>query len=274
MISRVLLSAFVVGCMAFTGSSAFAQGVPGCNPQVLDAMTKKNEALVGYDMSIVQETFDKPDSVLAMTCFNRAAGLDATEAGKIFSEDFMVPMRVMVEAWLTAFFDEFADAMGQDPATGSMPTAYSAGTTLDASGAAGTASQCDFVHDFWTGTSPTLGFKNKGVQQKIPFVVTDTLRGLTAIPAAVAGADFLLKWGTGLAGTGLIDTALDSAGNPGNVKQAFDTAMQALEVPINLPSMPAAGFITQNTFCKVLWEARALNVAGPNRDPVTGNCIP
>ena len=276
MISRVLLSAFVVGCLAVTGAPAFAQTVPGCNPQVLEAMTRKNDALVGYDMSIIQELMDKPDSVLAMTCFNRSAGLDGVEAGKIFSENFVIPLQDMVEGWLTAFYDEFADSMGQDPTTGSMPTAYSAGDALDVSGAGGTASQCDFVHDFWTGTSATLGFKNKGIQQMIPYVTTDTLRGLSAIPATVAGPDFLLKWGTGLAGTGLIDTVVDSDGFAGNVKGAYDAAMVALDgaANINLPSMPAAGFVVQNTFCQVLFEANAAGIAGPNRNPATGACIP
>lgn len=233
MISRVLLPAFAIVCLTFGGVSAHAQAIPGCNPQVTDAMMKQAQALVGYDISVVQQTIDKPDSTLAMSCFNKAAGLSSAQGGLIFSEDFMVAMQDMIEPWLTAFFDEFADASGFDI---SITPAYTAGVTLPANDP-----NCDFIDQWWSGTSPTTGYKNEGVQQGVPFITLEMLRGNDAIPTGTgydqADADFDYKWG-------LVESL-------SNVKSDLDTALSALPVP----TMPAGGFIGQNTTCAVLVQA-------------------
>lgn len=238
MISRVLSSFAVLACL-FAAGPAFAQNVPGCDPAVTSAMVAKGQALVGYDISVVQEAFAKPDSVLNLTCFNKAAGLDATEAGKIFSEDFLAPLKDLIEPWLTAFNDEFQDAAGQG-ASGWMPAAYAAASAvLDSSGPSGTAADCGYIEKWWTEDSASggtnLGYKNKGIQLNIPYITLDILRGAGVTPGG-AGANFTQKW--------------NQVESINNVRSNLDTALTALAKP----TMPAAGFTGQNTICAVLTQ--------------------
>lgn len=239
MISRVLLPALVITCLVFAGSPAFAQTVvPGCNDQVVDAMAKKQQALVGYDISVVQQTMDKPDGMLAMSCFNKSAGLSAAQGGLIFSEDYMAALQPMVEPWLTAFYNDFDDASGFDS---SIVAAYQpAAVTMPPNDP-----NCDYIDQWWSGTAPDIGYKNEGVQQGIPFITLEMLRGADAITAGPAvnppwdqgGVDFIAKWG-------LVES-INSANSD------LDTALTALP----LPTMPAGGFIGQNTVCAVLIQA-------------------
>ncbi|HYD18710.1 MAG TPA: hypothetical protein VEF76_09545 [Patescibacteria group bacterium] len=227
MISRVLLPAAVVAMLALGVTAAQAANAPeppGCNPQVTDAMATKAQALVGYDNSVVAQTMDKPDSVLAMTCFEKAAGLDGAQAGKIFSEDFMDALRPMVEPFLASFYTAFDGASGFDS---SMPSAYTATTLVP------NDSDCDFVTQFWDGSGAggTTGYKNEGVQQGVPFITMEMLRGLQ-VPSG--GTDFDAKWGQ-------IETL-------GNVLTNFDTSFSALP----RPTTPTGGFLNQNSICAVL----------------------
>lgn len=229
MISRVLLTAAVAGFLSVASTSAMAQSmVPGCNPAVTEAMATKSEALAGYDISVVSETMDKPDSVLAMTCFYKSAGADAEQGGKIFSEDFMQALRPMIEPFLANFLDDFDDAVGNDT---SIATAYTGGATL-----VGNDQDCDFVTQWWDGTGPggTTGYKNEGVQQGVPFITMEILRGAQAV---TGGTDFDLKFGA-------VETL-------GNVLTNFDTAFSALPQP----GTPTGGFFGQNTICAVMVQA-------------------
>jgi hypothetical protein len=228
MISRVLLTAAVAGFLAVASTSAMAQAVPGCNPVVTEAMAAKAEALVGYDISVVSETLDKPDSVLAMTCFYKSAGLGAEQGGKIFSEDFMQALRPMIEPFLANFLDDFDDASGNDS---SITTAYTGGTTL-----VGNDSDCDFVTQWWDGTGPggTTGYKNEGVQQGVPFITMEILRGAQTV---TGGTDFDAKFAA-------VETL-------GNVLTNFDTRFTALP----MPTTPTGGFFGQNSICAVMIHA-------------------
>lgn len=242
MISRFLFSIAIVGCLLPT--PVFAQASPpGCNPAVTEAMARKAEALVGFDVAVTQEALDKPDSVLATTCFNKAAGLSTSQGGLIFSERFDTALKDIIEPWLTAFYDEFADASGNDS---SMPTAYAAAATvLDLTAptaGAGGADECGFVERWWTDSAATggttLGYKNEGVDINIPNITFALLRDAAANPAG-AGADFLLRWGR-----------VESINN---IKTQLDTAMTAVEAI--KPFMPAAGFTGDNTICAVMTRA-------------------
>lgn len=248
MISRFLLSIAVVGCLLPT--PVFAQVTPpGCNPAVTEAMARKADALVGFDVAVAQEAFDKPDSVLATTCFNKAAGLDASQGGLIFSEPFDVALKDIIEPWLTAFYDEFADASGNDA---SMPNAYAAAATvLDLTAptaGAGGSDECGYVERWWqeSTTAPatsTVGYKNEGIDLKIPNITFALLRDAAANPSipggAAAGADFLQRWG--------------QVESLNNIKSQLDTAMTAVETI--KPFMDAAGFTTDNTVCAVMTRA-------------------
>ncbi len=178
MINRVLLSFMSLACIVFVSCNAYAQAVPGCNPQVLDAMQKKAQAKVAADINVTEETIDKPDSVLAMTCFNKAAGVSAAKGGAIFSGDFTSGLAPIIEDALSAMYDDFADAAGFDSTT----IDYSANTLTN-------DETCDNVKNLWDE------IKTEGVQQGIPFMTVDQLiNGIAGAAPGGAGTTFKANW--------------------------------------------------------------------------------
>jgi hypothetical protein len=178
----------------------------GCNPVVLDAMNDKAQAKVAYDTAAVEEIIDKPDSVLAMTCFNQAAGVSASAGGAIFSGDFTTSLQPVIEPALSAFYDDYADSLGLTGgfvdygATSLMPT-YS----------------CNEMEDLWQG------LENEGVQAGVPFLTFDDL---VTGSAAGGGGDFLNSW----------NAALTSQ----NIFADLNAAMGALPAPSAIPGPPPA----------------------------------
>src|SRR5690606_23964461 len=84
MFLRLLFAAlFVLAPLA-----AEAATVEGCDPRVMNAMQAAAQARVAASKAIDDEIYDQDDSVLALTCFARAAAVTAQEAGAIFSGDF------------------------------------------------------------------------------------------------------------------------------------------------------------------------------------------
>lgn len=81
------LFASAVLSMMFSGS-AFAALAAGCNQNVWNALAAKADAQVAYDIAVTRAMINKPDSVLTLTCFDKAAGVSAKKGGAIFSGDF------------------------------------------------------------------------------------------------------------------------------------------------------------------------------------------
>jgi len=214
MINRVFLSFLTLACVVFVSCNSYADTVPGCNPQVLDAMQKKAQAKVAADINNTEQTIAKPDSVLAMTCFNKAAGTSAAKGGSIFSGDFTSGLTPIITDALQSFYDDFDLSLGKDTAV----IDYSeTGLTDD--------DQCDNVKNLWNQV------KDKGVQTGTPFL---TLSQLTddALPAGVtAGSTFEANWNT-------------EKGD--QIFSQLKAAITALPKP-NVPS-----FAGQNSSCAVL----------------------
>jgi len=165
MMNRVLLPALSLACLVFISCQAYAQAVPGCNPAILDAAQKKAQAKVAADVNITEQTIKKPDSVLAMTCFNKAAGMSAQAGGNIFSGDFTSQLAPIIEDGLKAMLDDFPDAAGYGAdatADGVLADQYT-DTTLTAD------DSCDGVSALWNEV------KDKGVETGTPFMLLDNL---------------------------------------------------------------------------------------------------
>jgi len=174
--SGKLFTAILAGaCIVLSAHHAQAQAVDGCNPKVLEAMQKKAQAQVVYDVAVTEQIMDKPDSVLAMTCFNQAAGVSAADGGNIFSGDFTTELAPVIENALTNFYDDFGDAAGSDTAT----VDYAA-TTLQ------NTYDCNEMEDMWTLV------EDEGVQTDVPYINFFELISGTA-PAG-GGDDFMNDW--------------------------------------------------------------------------------
>ncbi|MDE1153126.1 MAG: hypothetical protein PW788_11370 [Micavibrio sp.] len=179
MINRVLLSFLTLACLVFVSCNSFADAVPGCNPQVLDAMQKKAQAKVAADINNTEQTINKPDSVLAMTCFNKAAGTSAAKGGSIFSGDFTSGLTPIIEDALQTFYKSFDLSLGKDSAV----IDYSeTGLTDD--------DQCDNIKNLWNQV------KDKGVQTSTPFLTQNQLTSDTLPTGVDAGSTFEANWNT------------------------------------------------------------------------------
>jgi hypothetical protein len=215
--ARVLTLALSVGCAALMSASAFAvppgppaagQTIEGCDKRVLDAAQAKARAMVVLDYAATEETVDKPDSQLAMTCFNNIAGKaqNGTDGGgSIFSGDLdghwwaaggtypytktNPPVWTtdtnysdLIEDSLNAFYDEFKDADGNDGGT----VDYSQTTLAD-------STTCTEEQDLWgdpPAAAPTPqdgSIRGEGVQGGVPFWDDDAVDG--SLPPG-AGNDY------------------------------------------------------------------------------------
>lgn len=218
-VKKIFLSVLSIACAVFISTNAFAQ-VEGCDPAVRAAMEKKAQAKVAYDVAVTEQIVVKPDSVLAMTCFNKSAGVSAERGGNIFSGSFMANTNfasVIVDA-LTAFFQQFADAEGND----SSVVDYAAVDLQD-------EAECSGIEDLWTR------IKEKGVAGGVPYVSMDDL--ISGTLPGTAGTRFQANW----------ETAASTDGGA-----LFESLSEAIG---NLPRPNTINFGTADTLCGVLSAA-------------------
>lgn len=213
---KLFLSFLSVACVVLISTGAQAQAVEGCSPAVLDAAQTKAQARVLYDVAVTEQIVVKPDSVLAMTCFNQAAGVSAERGGNLFSGSFIgnTNFASVITDALTAFFDQFADAEGNDSTT----VVYDQ-TTPDNN------VDCTGIEDLWEQ------IKTKGIAEGVPYLTfAELISG--DIPAG-AGDRFTKNW--------------EAGADPGlNIFSLLQTAITQLPVPA-IPD-----FSTANSFCEVV----------------------
>lgn len=212
---------FTVALVALmtVATGAFAQPVPGCNPQVLDAMQKKAQAKVAVDVNNTETIIDKPDSVLAMTCFHKSAGTTAALGGAIFSGDFTTGLKPIIEDALQAFYDDFQDGAGFEAAT----VDYSALTLTN-------DQTCDDVKNLWSTV------KDKGVQAGLPMATLGNLiSGI--MPTGADPAEFTDNWQQ-------------------EVADGIFTDLQAAITALPIPAVPSFG--TNKSSCQILISAGVL----------------
>lgn len=176
--------------------ASIAAPMTGCDPKVLAALEAKAQAKVAADVATTDEIIKKPDSVLAMTCFNQAAGVSAVKGGTIFSGDFTNSLTPIVSDALLNFYPNFNDSLG-----GTDPI-YSK-TALESN------FNCTGMQDVWKKVATA------GVPQTVGYSTFDDLRSGT--PPAGAGNDFLASW--------------NAAKNNQQVFSKLDSAVAALPVP-------------------------------------------
>lgn len=223
-VKKIFLTVLSIACAMFISTNAFAQ-VEGCNPAIMDAMQKKARAKVAYDVAVTEQIVVKPDSVLAMTCFNKSAGVSAERGGNLFSGSFLSNTNfasVITDA-LSAMFAQFADAEGFDTPS----TVDYAATSLEDD------ADCPGIENLWNR------IKDKGVATGVPYLSMDDL--MSGATPAGAGTRFQANWETG-----------DSDG-------IFSQLQEAIEA---LPVAAVPSFAGQNTLCGVL-SAAGVGVSCP-----------
>lgn len=181
-VSKYVLSFLSVMCVLFFSSTAQAQ-IEGCDPRVLELQQTKSQAKVAYDIAATEQILVKPDSVLALTCFNRSAGVSAERGGNLFSGSFIGngSFISLITDMLQAFFAQFIDAEAfENPGTAVL---YStAATNLQDN------EECTGVENMWTR------IKEKGVSGGVPMATfQDLLDGI--IPSG-AGSRFIANFNT------------------------------------------------------------------------------
>lgn len=239
--TRAYLLALSASCAMLIGTAALAapppaagQLIEGCDQRVLDAAQAKARSLVVHDWAMTEETIDKPDSQLAVTCFNNEAGVAMVEGGTIFSGNLdghwwstgvTYPYNASnppvwtndtyytedIEDALNGFYDEFTDSMG---VLGTVD--YTTTTIVD-------SAACTEEQNLWgdpPGGTPTPGLANgglrgEGVRGGIPFLTEDDIRGVST-PGG-AGADYTQDLTTNAAEITAYDTALQQLA-PANIK--------------------------------------------------------
>lgn len=184
---------------------ARAEPIAGCDPKVFDAMKATGQARVAADTAATTEIMNKPDSVLAMTCFNQAAGVSAQKGGSIFSGNFTTQLKPVIEPSLSALYPQFEDGVGFE----SDKVDYGAITLQN-------TFNCKEMDDLWTQ------YESEGIQTTAPPVTFDEI--LSATPPADAGEDFTVAW--------------NKAKEQNIFKEANDT-VEALIKP-DLPGLAAA----------------------------------
>ncbi len=173
---QIRIGALVLaGGLVFATQGALAAPASGCDPNVLKAMQAKAQAQVAYDVAVTEEIVNKPDSVLAMTCFNQAAGVSAADGGAIFSGDFTAGLTPVVGDALSDLYNYFGDSLGMD--SGSVD--YTA-TAL------GGPYNCDEMDQLWTAV------EGQGINTSVPFATFNDL--VTGTSPAGAGTDFAANW--------------------------------------------------------------------------------
>ncbi|MBI1214446.1 MAG: hypothetical protein GC185_01345 [Alphaproteobacteria bacterium] len=197
---------FVTGLTFASYGAAYADPVAGCNPQVLDAMQKKAQAQVALDVSSTEQIINKPDSVLATTCFSNAAGVSAKKGGDIFSGDFTAGLTPIITDSLNMFYKQFSNSEGsklKDFTGAILPSVvdYTATALNDSPDCDGVSKLWDRVKDegikggvpwatfddLLNGTMPTGGgdtFKANWDQIKSDNVFADLKAAYTSLPAA------------------------------------------------------------------------------------------
>ncbi len=170
---KVLLLAFVSCFVLSPHAMAGITVVPGCDPLVLKAMQDKAAALVAADTAAVEQTIKKPDSVLALTCFNQAAGVSAKKGGEIFSGDFTAELSKIVTDSLKSIYKNFLGAIGQE----TNPEAYQQTQLTD-------NFNCDEMKKLWETT------QNEGIEKGAPVLVSV----YDAAPPEGAGEAYKKSW--------------------------------------------------------------------------------
>jgi len=156
---------FTVFSLCFVTSTLVFAEVPvgtvaeGCNPKVMDALKAKADAKVAYDVAVTEELVDKPDSVLAMTCFEKSAEVGAETVGGVFSGGFSADLSAGVNAGLEAHYDNFkegtADARsvagGENSAYNLMVSGgqFNGSITLNTGNGAAPSFDCDAMDKMW-----------------------------------------------------------------------------------------------------------------------------
>lgn len=202
--TRFALSALTLCCALFISWGAVADQIdaasgttPGCDRKVLDAMSAKANARIAYDVASTEQVIDKPDSILALTCFNNAAGNAALKIGQMFGGDFTTPLGKIIPDALTAFYDDYKLADG-----------YETGTVDYTQTALGTGiTSCDFIQDEWDS------IKQEGIQDNIPYPKhSDYITGTqpNGVTTVLGGSNFDKDWNQAVADNdfGSVSTAI------------------------------------------------------------------
>jgi hypothetical protein len=166
---KKLLLPFFLLCITLAAHVAVAAdpAVEGCDPKVIKAQQARAQAKVCADVAITNEMIDQPDSVLALTCFNKSASVAANKGGDIFSGNFKDDLADIIEPALKEFYKQFDNAEGKKntkPSSSDTIVDYSSNASTLTSG---DDAKCTAMDDLWKHAD------DAGINKKVPSSITD-----------------------------------------------------------------------------------------------------
>jgi len=198
----------------------------GCDPAVAEAHKAIANAKVANDVAVTEELMDKPESVLAMTCFEKGAKVSAEAGGSIFSGDFSDKLQQVLDKGLEIHYNNYSDGTASarynlldggmsglyDSLMSSVSINFDIGFGPGSSGASSEASfDCNNMNDLWQAGM------NEGISTEIPTLsFEDLISG--ALPSSGVGKDF--------------KTSHDASfGNNNKIAERLNNAIDNLPVP-------------------------------------------
>lgn len=219
----------------FSAAAAQAGGVvEGCDPRVMTAMQAVAEARVATAVAVNDAIYTMDDSVLALTCFNKAATVAAQQSGKIFSGDFTNVLAPVINDALTAMYTNFAEESNGGKA-GAVDYSTGPGSAAQMPTSPETSFNCDQIASLWEAVS------SSGIKDGLPPVSFDVLVGGSSALNVSLGdtADEKMK------------KSLSSSAS----KNAFDNAKAAND---NLVKVRHPNFSGIKSPCEVLKTAKVI----------------
>lgn len=172
-----ILTLLLFSSLFFISTSQKAYALAeGCNPDVRAAQVAKAEAMVAADVAVTEEIVRQNDSVLALTCFDQASRVSASEGGAIFSGDFTNSVNQVVDGSLTNLLSTgFLDSIGKSPdfsnIVGNAINGLLGGLLggLFGGGGGGANFDCTVMQDLWDDVIVT------GLNNNAPFLTFDEM---------------------------------------------------------------------------------------------------
>lgn len=205
---KLSLSFLSAICLLTVASGAARAQIEGCDPRVMNALNAKAQAKVAYDTAVAEQIIKQPDSVLALTCFDKAAANSARVGGQIFSNEgepdgFVPQLAPTINDALETMYLNYRGTPGSEG-----PPGFETGTVdyeaTDITAAQGT--DCTAIADLWTE------IKEGNINEEVPYATFEQL-ATGAMPDG-AGETYTLNWEMSLGQFGELGAAVEELPKP------------------------------------------------------------
>ncbi|GEM_PF-1901465 len=219
---------FIVG-LSTTAHAQSQTTTPGCGDEQYEAAQLKRQADAAVGVAIHEEVHKQPDSVLATSCFDQAARVDAQE-GAFFSGPFVDQMTpVVLQPMQNLLNMNFMTSIGKDPDFGQIVTTVLSSLLggLFGGGMSGGSFNCSMQQDLFDA---------------------DTVQGING-NIQLGSTGFMMGLGMNGGGNTTFMRGLQAAAP---IFQSLQQAVDNIPAPLAAPSVNACGGNTADPFTCIL----------------------